>query len=399
MKKLMIMGAGASQVPLIQAAKRLGYHTIVTSIPGNYPGFSIADTCCYADISKPEEVLEAAVKYGISGITTCGMDTGIRAIGRVCDELGLTGISYEAACTFTDKYLSKKSFQTSRTPCAEAFRIEKRTDLEEALQKLRLPVVLKAVDLMGSRGIYRCDTKEEAFANCEKVMEHTSRDYCLAEEFLEGLLFGAEGMMTDGKLDYLLPYGTDIYHESTIATSIGHFVPFPDAAQYQEQMEETLLGALRGAGARSTPFNCDLMLKDGKVYLIEINGRAGASCLSETVGIYFGIDYYETICRQAMGEPVRDCFRLKNGRGRASISRMLTADRDGILEEIRLPREEKTENYELILNVREGDPVRFYQYGRDRLGQVIVQGDSLMECREAMENVLADIHFGIRDRN
>ena len=46
MKKLMILGAAASQVPLISAAKRLGYKTIVTSIPGDYPGFTYADVCC-----------------------------------------------------------------------------------------------------------------------------------------------------------------------------------------------------------------------------------------------------------------------------------------------------------------------------------------------------------------
>ena len=97
MKKLMILGAAASQVPLISAAKRLGYKTIVTSIPGDYPGFTYADVCCYADISKPEEVLAKAKELNIDGITTCGMDTGIRAIGRVCDELGLWGISYKTA--------------------------------------------------------------------------------------------------------------------------------------------------------------------------------------------------------------------------------------------------------------------------------------------------------------
>ena len=56
MKKLMILGAGASQVPLILAARRRGYEAIVASIPGEYPGFAYADQCCYADISKPEEM-------------------------------------------------------------------------------------------------------------------------------------------------------------------------------------------------------------------------------------------------------------------------------------------------------------------------------------------------------
>ena len=42
-KKLLILGAGIYQVPLIETAKRMGLETIVASIPGNYPGFALAD--------------------------------------------------------------------------------------------------------------------------------------------------------------------------------------------------------------------------------------------------------------------------------------------------------------------------------------------------------------------
>ena len=39
MKKIMILGAGIYQVPLIKTAKRLGICSIVVSIPGNYPNW------------------------------------------------------------------------------------------------------------------------------------------------------------------------------------------------------------------------------------------------------------------------------------------------------------------------------------------------------------------------
>lgn len=60
MKKIMILGASYSLIPLIHAAQRLGCYTIAASIPGNYPGFTVADESCYCDITKPEEVLQAA---------------------------------------------------------------------------------------------------------------------------------------------------------------------------------------------------------------------------------------------------------------------------------------------------------------------------------------------------
>ena len=63
MKKLMVLGAGAPQVCLLEAAKRLGYRTVVCSIPGDYPGFSHADEIAYYDISSPEQVLKAALEF------------------------------------------------------------------------------------------------------------------------------------------------------------------------------------------------------------------------------------------------------------------------------------------------------------------------------------------------
>lgn len=91
MKKLMILGASYSQMPLIQAAKRLGIYTIVCSTPGSWPGFAEADECSYTDISDPQAVLAEARRTQIQGITTCCLDTGVPAIGTVCEAMGLTG--------------------------------------------------------------------------------------------------------------------------------------------------------------------------------------------------------------------------------------------------------------------------------------------------------------------
>ena len=70
MKKLMIMGAGIYQVPLIKTAKEMGIHTIAVSIPGNYPGFAWADEVLHINTVDSEAVLAAAKERGIDGICT-----------------------------------------------------------------------------------------------------------------------------------------------------------------------------------------------------------------------------------------------------------------------------------------------------------------------------------------
>ena len=82
---------------MIKKAKELGLYTIVVSIPGNYPGFALADKIVYENTVNYEKILEIAKREKIDGIVTAGTDVAVITIGKVCDEFGLTGISFEAA--------------------------------------------------------------------------------------------------------------------------------------------------------------------------------------------------------------------------------------------------------------------------------------------------------------
>ena len=161
MKKQKILGASYSQLHLYKAAADLGIATVAVSTPGDWPGFQLADECSYTDISDPEAVLEAAQKHKINGIATCCLDAGIRSVGYVCEHMGLKGLSAEAGKLCSDKYLMKEAFVRNGVNCARHICIRNREELETAVRTLKFPVILKAVDLMGSRGIFRSNTKEE----------------------------------------------------------------------------------------------------------------------------------------------------------------------------------------------------------------------------------------------
>ena len=107
----MILGAGIYQVPLIRTARRMGLYTIVVSIPGDYPGFALADKIYELNTRDKEAILAAAEKEQIDGICTSGTDVAVSTIGYVCEKMHLSGIPYEAAEILTDKAKMKDAFR------------------------------------------------------------------------------------------------------------------------------------------------------------------------------------------------------------------------------------------------------------------------------------------------
>lgn len=389
MKKLMILGASYSQIPLIRVAKQLGLRTIAASIPGDYPGFAEADDVCYADITSPDEVLAAARSHKIDGIATCCMDTGVLAQGYVCTELGLPGPSAKAAQLCTNKSWMKDAFARSGVQTARFVKITSETDLVPAMKELTFPLILKAVDQMGSRGIYRCGSAQEVFENYPKTMAATKKSYCLLEEFIEGTLFGVEAMVENGTLRFVLPNGTTAFQGFT-PTPVGHYVPAPELAGLEEQIRTQVQKVVNALGFDNTPMNCDFICRDGQVYVVEATARAGATCLAELVGTYYGVDYYEQIVRLAMGLPLSP---LLGGTGphTPNLSHIVISRSDGMITKLENRNPDADDILDISFNVSEGDPVKAYTNGRDRLGQIIVKGPTLDICRKRLAEILDHI--------
>lgn len=387
----MILGASYSQLPLYEAARQLGVSTVAASTPGDWSGFAVADESVYADITSPEAILKAAQEKEIDGIATCCLDAGVRALGYTCEQMGLIGPSAKSADISNDKFKMKEAFMAGGVRCARHICIHSLEELEEALEKLEFPVVLKAVDLMGSRGIFRCNTREETFFYYNKTMEATRKDYCLVEEFIEGQVLGCEAMIQNGRLLYCLPNNIEAF-QSYVPTPIGHSVPYKKQNELGREVEDQVKLAIRAAGLDNCPVNCDLIEKNGKIYVIEITGRAGGTCLPEMVSIYYGINYYEAIVRLALGMDVQEMFRDKIS-GTANLSRTLLSDKDGIVKAIHNANKPAADIVDLSFNIVPGDEVHHYTNGRDRLGQVILRGESLAACEKRLEEILSKINI------
>lgn len=387
--KLMILGAGRGQVGLIKTAKEMGYHTIVTSIKGNYPGFALADEICYADISNPEEVCKAAKALGVGGVATACLDTGITALGYTCEKLGLCGLSAEAARLSGNKWLMKQAFAEYGVSTAAFEKVSTVDELKAVIDRIGLPVIVKAIDLQGSRGITIAHSVEDAVSGFEYAMGETAKDFCIVEQFIEGEEFGASAFVYRGEILYVIPTG-DVTFKGKTGVPVGHNIPVDLSADEYEQADRAARLAIKALGLNNCAVNIDFIRKDGKVYVIELTGRIGANCLAELTSIYRNIDIYKLIADTAMGKDPRPYLEAENTKT-PCCSKMLFSDRSGVLKDIINENGDDEGIYEISFFVNIGENVNKFTNSKDCVGQVIVKtapdGDACAFAEEVVSKI------------
>lgn len=395
MKKIMILGAGIYQLPLIKKARQMGLYTIVASIPGNYPGFAFADKVVYENTTDCEAILKVCREENVDGIVVCGTDVCVPTQGYVCDALGLKGLSYQAALVAQDKSLMKKCFASGGVRTAPCEYVDIRNDNPvQICEKIGYPVIFKSVDSSGSRGITRVDSPAQIDYAYRQVCANTRADHYLIEKYLIGEEFGAQAFVYDGTIRFILPHGDYVFHGDT-GVPIGHFAPYNMGQAIVEDAKEQLRMAVNAMGVDNCAINADFILCDGKTYVLEIGARAGATCLVEMTGIYYGFDYYEKIIEAALGiepdfTPVLDRFQ-------PSAEMLFMAEKTGVISEITMPESMDPRVLDCSLDYGVGDRVRKFAKGPDRIGQCIAVGDSVEQAKALVDEAMQAVMIAIEE--
>ncbi len=386
MKKIMILGAGIYQVPLIKKAREMGLETIVVSIDGPYPGFKYADKIYKYDTRDVDAILAAAICENIDGIVTTGTDVAVRAIGFVCDALNLPGISKKAARLLTDKADMKIAF--SEGVSTSPFRIIKNKEqAAEAARLIGYPVMVKACDVSGSRGISRVDGDEGLGKAVDYAFAATHTDHIIIEKMVTGYEIGVDGFVRNGETVLCLPHDKYIARCDATTVPAGHSFPFKGSAALKEAIRREFDNVVKATGLNNCAVNMDVFVTgEDSVSVLEAGGRCGATTIPELISIYTGIDYYEAMIRTAMGE----AFDFTPKKATPCMGRLLTSPITGCIRAIDEEGLEKIrqEGICFSLDYGVGDTVHKMQDGTDRIGQIIMETEKEEEIQAMAEKIL-----------
>jgi biotin carboxylase len=370
-KKIIVLGAGVYQVPLIKIIKELGHKCYVCSIAGNYPGFEFADCIAEIDISNEEAITQYAKEIGCDAILTTGSDAGISSLGSVVDSLNLFGCGSESAKASSNKMLMKEVFLNAHVSSPDFRKISNLSDCYEAIKEIGFPCILKVVDKSGSRGIIRVNSIANLPEAFEQVSKVSNIGYFLIEKYIEGTEFGVQAIIQFGKILAIIPHG-DFVLNDLISVPIGHYLPYQNRFSFEE-VAGLVEKAVFAIGIDNSIVNLDLIYDEEKLYVLEIGARMGGTCIPEILNHFYQIDCYKIALDLALGNKVN--FQL-NPRPGFVLGKVMMAAKNGVVQSIEQMECNDPDLIQIQVDIKKGDNINKFTIGPDRIGQIIARGDT-----------------------
>ena len=282
-KKLLVLAAGILQVPIIKRAREMGYYVIAADGNPNAVGLQYADKQICANITNEEEMVAIVKQEQIDGVIHPCSEVSMNVMGRIHDELNLSGVSRKQAVVATNKHLMREAFKMGDAPSPISILAKSAEDAwEHFCSDFDTNAILKPSRNSGSRGIAKVErgiSKEEFFRLYDIALEESRDNSVLIEQFIEGPEFSVEIIVWEGRVNVLTVTDKKTT-EAPHFVELGHNQPscFPD--ETVTLIKDAAVRGVKALGVDKCACHAEVKVQDGRAYLMEIGARMGGDFIS-----------------------------------------------------------------------------------------------------------------------
>lgn len=396
MKKLLVLAAGILQVPVIKKAKEMGLYVVAADGSEHAVGLQIADKPIVVNITSEEEMLRVAREEQVDGVIHPCSEVSMNVMGRINDELSLSGISRETAIKATNKHLMRKAFETYGAPSPKSFCFESAEESWKCFNnEFSNDGILKPSRNSGSRGVSKVkrNITKNAFVELFERSKAESRDKSvMLEQFVEGPEFSVEIIVWNGNVNVL----TVTDKKTTGApyfVELGHNQPSIFPTETVEKIKSAAVSGVKALALNNCACHAEIKVQEGETYIMEVGARLGGDFIStELTRLSTGVDMVAAAINCALGvEPCLESIEEKHG-----VCIRYFCPKPGKLisicntEVLNDPRVYLWEIYR-----KEGDLIPDVTSSLCRSGHVIVADDTAQKAIELAERMIKDVKFEI----
>ena len=302
--KLLVLGAGIFQMPLITNAKSRDIEVIVITPKGNYPGIAIADKVFFHDARDKEYALWVGYKESINGIISDQAEIFVRPSAYVAEKMGLPGNSYETACIYTNKYLMRKRGLELGLATIESTKVRLLEDALKEFNNLGGSAIIKPVDNCSSRGISRIRSQADMICAWDEAVSYSGTGEVIVERFVDGPQFEVDSIAVNGHIEPLMYADLKEFSIPNVFSSASRLYPSIADDDVIKRLLDYSYKINKGFGMfMGVSHNEYIMDKStGEFYLIEGALRGGGTYIaSHIAALETGLDTAEFLVDAALG--------------------------------------------------------------------------------------------------
>lgn len=391
--RLLVLGAGPAQIGLLQAAQERNLFTIAVDRDPAAPGFRFATRRAIVSTEDELGVERLADAERVDGLVSPGSDWPVAVAARVAEKLALPHpITPQTAILATSKLRQRERFAEAGVPQPRHAVVRSREEAAAAGDELGYPVVVKAPDRQGQKGLTLVREPAGLGEAVDRAIEAARSGLCLLEELVDGPEVTVNAFVTGGVFTPLTVTDRLVADDPAFGVALAHVWP----AAHAGGAVEAARAAAAALGIEEGPVYVQLRVGAQGAQVVELAARVGGGHDAELCHAALGVDLNGLAIDAALGEHVAPP-RPEPKVGGACI-RFVVAP-PGVLGAVEgLDEAAAVEGVEWVRVYREPGYVLLpLRRGADRAGAVLATGRDPAEALSRADRAIERVRFVTAD--
>ncbi len=397
MNKILLLGGSAQQIVAIDAAKRLGYYTVLCDYLPDNPGKNHADKFYLVSTIDKEAVLKVAREEAVCGVVAYASEPAAPTAAYVAEKLGLPGNSYESVVILSNKdkfrtFLFNNGFFSPKCLCYD--------DVDTALNNINqfsMPVIIKPTDSSGSKGVSVVCAKEKIRNAISFAFSFSRNHRVIIENFVEkahSYLIGGDIFVENGKV---ILWGLLNCHRDNKVNPlvpVGKSYPLFLTKEDEALARQTLQALVKKIGYQNGAMNVELVIdKNKKCWILDIGPRNGGNMIPDLLEYIFGVNVAEMTINVAMGVPLN--VMIGDGIPYYATHNLHT-NKNGVFQGIEFSDEVEKYIVKKCIYKKQGDPVEYFDNATKAIGVVFFKFQNQDDMQRILNNINEHITIDVK---
>lgn len=335
-KKILILGGTSASLDVVKQAKAMGMYVIVTDDAPIESGVAktYADEVLQISTTDYETLVSYIKANDINGVFCGPSEFNIQNCIIVAEKANLPFYcTQEQWDICSNKAKFKAMCLKHGIPTIPEYKVSL-DNLEDDLNGIDYPLVIKPVDGSSSRGLTVCNNKKEAIAAYQFALEESKCKEVLVEKYIanDGLVFSFRYILNEGKYYPYLTFDTYVVDPEKGNRLISGFTYFPSnlTDKFLKEIDGSVRKMFSDIGMMNGTAFIQALPSNGKIYCNEMGYRLSGGFIYKISEPLYGINDVRMMLRYALGEKIAT---------REEVSRINLDRKDIVMAQLMIPIE------------------------------------------------------------